>query len=174
MKLNRTTTTIVVLGIAFAAWLAVDAMSGNRAAVARSVERPLPDDTRADTLAREIARLHERLAPNAAPLQSGRNLFQFAVALPRQQAAAAAPALSEAAPVAPLPPPPPPFRLIGIAEESDGAAAVRTAIVSSPGQLFTVKQGENVTPRYRVTRVGADAVELQNLIDHSVLRLALK
>jgi hypothetical protein len=174
MKWNALTTTLVVLGTAFAAWLVVDAMSGSRDAALRSAAPAAPADVRADALAHEIARLHERLAPSAAPLQAGRNLFQFTAANPRHEAPAGKPALSEAAPVAPLPSPPPPFKLIGVAEDKDGSATVRTAIVSSPGQLFTVKQGQNVTPRFLVTRIGADTVELQDLVDHSTLRLALK
>jgi hypothetical protein len=173
MRLNGTTV-LVVLGTAFAAWLAADAMSGNRDAASRSAERQSPFDARGAALASEIARLHERLAPTATPLESGRNLFQFTAARPRREAPAARPALSEAAPVAPLPSPPPPFKLIGIAEDAGASGPIRTAIVSSPGQLFTVKEGENVTPRYRVTRIAADVVELQDLIDHSTLRLALK
>ena len=60
MKVNGTTA-LVVLGAAFAVWLAADAMSGNRDAALRSIERQPALDARGDVLAKEIARLHERL-----------------------------------------------------------------------------------------------------------------
>ena len=37
-----------------------------------------------------------------------------------------------------------------------------------------VKEGETVTPRYRVAKISADVVELTDVIDDSTLRLALK
>ena len=173
MKLNGTMT-VVVLGGAFAAWLAVDAMSGTRDAASRSAERAVPVDARGEALASELARLQERLAPSATPLQPGRNLFHFTSPRPRRDAVAARPALTEALPIAPAAAPPPPFKLIGIAEDAGADGPIRTAIVSGPGQLFLVKEGQNVTLRYKVTKIGADIVELQDLGDHSTLRLALK
>ena len=71
-------------------------------------------------------------------------------------------------------PPPPPFKLIGIAEDAGADGPIRTAIVSGPGQLFMVKEGQNVTLRYSVTKIAADVVELRDPGDHSTLRLALK
>ncbi len=53
-------------------------------------------------------------------------------------------------------------------------APVRTAIVSAPGQLFLVKEGQNVTLRYRVAKISADVVELTDLGNGATLRLALK
>jgi hypothetical protein len=173
MKLNGTMT-VVVIGGAFAAWLAADAMSGTRDTASRSAERAVPVDARGEALAGEVARLHERLAPNATPLQPGRNLFQFTAPKPRRDMVPVRPALTEAAPIAPAAAPPPPFKLIGIAEDAGADGPIRTAIVSAPGQLFMVKEGQNVTLRYKVTRIAADVVELQDLGDHSTLRLALK
>ena len=42
---------------------------------------------------------------------------------------------------------------------------MRTAIISGDGQLFMVKEGEKVTPRYRVAKISADVVELLDLDD---------
>ena len=61
-----------------------------------------------------------------------------------------------------------------MAEDAGPAGPVRTAIVSGPGQLFLVKEGQNVTLRYRVIKIAADVVELQDLGDKTTLRLALK
>src|SRR5207247_2811377 len=121
-------------------------------------------------LAAEIARLHERLRPGDTPLQS-RDLFRYS-------------ARSAARRSEPTPPPPvvqeipqatvSPLRLVGIAEDSGDAHAMRTAIISGFGDLFLVKEGETVTLRYRVARISSDAVELIDLDDNTPLRLALR
>jgi len=172
MKLNAAMTIVVVGGLAV--WLAADALTGTRDAVLRTPERASPIDARAQELAGEVARLHERLGPVSTPLQPGRNLFSFNVPRPRPEPVVK-PVLSESLPVAPVVPPPPPFKLAGIAEDRGPDGPIRTAIISAPGQgPFLVKEGQNVTARYKVTRIAADVVELQDLGDHSVLRLALK
>jgi hypothetical protein len=160
---KRTVLLVLVLG-ALAAWLAAASTS----AVRRTppfVAKPSAIDRRGAALAAEIERLHERLRPTAAP-EYNRNLFQFA---PR----AVAPLPIVAPPVAPLAPPPPvepPFKLIGIAEDS----GTRTAILSSPAQLLMVKEGDPVASKYRVRGISADAIELSDTTDGSVLRLSLK
>jgi hypothetical protein len=172
MNLKRTAT-IVVVGGALLAWLAGAATSN------RPIE-PLPIvtvpaiDISGEALEKEIARLHERLRPSAAPSQSGRNLFSFRASHARAVAAPLAephPALVEAPP---LPAPLPPLKLAGVAEDPGTDGPARTAIITGDGQLFTVKEGENVTTRYRVVRISADVVELLDLTDNSVRRLALR
>ena len=169
----KRTATIVVVGGALLAWLAGAATSN------RPIEPPpviaIPTiDNSGVALEKEIARLHERLRPTATPAQSNRNLFSFrsapvrAVPAPSAPSAPAAPALVEA------PPLPPPLPLVGIAEDPGADGPARTAIVVGDGQLYTVKEGENVTARYRVTRISADVVELLDLNDNSLRRLALR
>ena len=51
---------------------------------------------------------------------------------------------------------------------------MRSAIVSAPGQLFIVKEGEAVTMRYKVAKISSTVVELTDVVDGSALRLALK
>lgn len=174
MNLKRTAT-IVVVGGALAAWLAAAATSGvhDTAAIGAIVQRT-PIEARGAALAMEIARLHERLRPVSSPRHSGRNLFQFSAPRPRAASApppAARAALSEAAPLAP---PPPAFKLSGIAEDPGPDGPVRTAIISSPPQLFLVKEGEMVTARYRVSRISVDVVELVDVSTNVSLRLAMK
>jgi hypothetical protein len=70
------------------------------------------------------------------------------------------------------------LKLIGVAEDTASGGLIRTAIISAPGQVFVVKEGERVTSRYLVARVSADVVELEDL-EHggdraSFRRLALK
>ena len=166
-------TAAIVLGAgAVAAWLQGAATS----------RRPLPDpitphaatiDVRGEELAKEIARLHERLRPTATPHTPGRNLFAFRTA-PAIVAAVPIPraALTEA-PIAPAAAQPA-LKLSGIAEDPGADGPIRQAVISGGGQLFIVKEGELVTPRYRVEKISSDVVELTDLVDGSTRRLALR
>ena len=169
----KRTLTLVAAGGAAIAWLAGAATSNREIPPPIILPHPTIDAQSAD-LAKEIARLHDRLRPDAPPRQPARNLFAFHTPPRRIVAPIAptpAPAVSEAAP-ATLPQPP--LQLAGIAEDAGPDGPVRTAIISTPGQLFLVKAGDPVTSRYRVARVAADVVELTDAIDGSTRRLALK
>jgi hypothetical protein len=164
--------TIVVVGGALAAWLAAAATSGNRGVAPPLVVEAPAVDAHGAELAAEVARLHDRLRPDAVPKHT-RNLFAFAIQKPRPAVVVAppAPALTEAprSPVAP-----PPLKLVGVAEDAGPNGPERTAIISGFGQLFLAKEGQNVTLRYRVAKVSADVVELADADDGTTLRLALK
>src|SRR4051794_17465378 len=174
MNLKRTTT-IAVVGAVLIAWLA-GAMTSNHTIPSVTIAPPSPIEKRGAELASEIERLHERLAPGATPRSPSRNLFAFqaaarpAPALP-PPVAAPRPALSE---LAPAPMAQPSLKLSGVAEDDGAEGPVRIAFISGEGQLFMVKEGENVTPRYRVAKISADVVELTDVIDNSVRRLALR
>ena len=125
-------------------------------------------------LAAEVARLHERLRPTTPPQQPTRNLVQFHA--PRAVRGVAPQPVEPGAAVTTSPPPAaaPAMKLIGIAEDSGAGGVIRTAIIAGAGELFLVKEGEAVTPRYRVGRISSDAVELTDLDHSTTLRLALK
>jgi hypothetical protein len=171
MNLKRTTT-IAVVGAALIAWLA-GAATSNHAIPPPALVRQTAIEKRGAELASEIERLHQRLAPATAPRSPARNLFAF-----RAAARAAAPVVVQAPPaiteLRPAPVSLPPLKLAGIAEDPGADGPVRTAIISSDGQLFMVKEGETVTPRYRVAKISAEVVELTDVIDNSVRRLALR
>jgi hypothetical protein len=171
MNLKRTAT-IVVVGGALLAWLAGAATSNREAGLAPIVQTA-PIDVHSAELASEIARLHERLRPSASPRQPERNLFAFRAApvraMPPPPPPAPKAALTEAAPLAQ-----PSLKLAGIAEDPGPDGPVRTAIISGEGQLFMVKEGETVAVRYRVARISADVVELVDVNDNSIRRLALR
>ena len=171
MNLKRTAT-IVVGGAAVGAWLAGAATSNHR--IPDTTIAPTPAiDLRGEALATEIARLQERLRPASQPRQPGRNLFAFRArrAQPVQPMLASpavmAPALPAAAAL-------PSLKLAGIAEDEGPQGPVRTAIISGEGQLYLVKEGDEVTPRYRVGKIAADVVELVDVGDNTVRRLALR
>ena len=169
----KRTATIVVVGGALLAWLAGAATSNRAIEPAPVISIPAIDNSGV-ALEKEIARLHERLRPTATPAQSNRNLFSFRSAPVRAVPAPSAPTAPALVEAPPLPPPLPPLKLVGVAEDPGADGPVRTAILVGDGQLFTVKEGENVTARYRVSRISTDVVELLDLNDNSLRRLALR
>jgi hypothetical protein len=164
---------IVLCGGALAAWLARAATSSRDLPAARA-SRPSSLDARGTQLTAEIARLNDRIGPTVAPSRPARNLFTFREAIAAPSAPLVAPPVRPPAAVsAPLAAPA--LKLAGIGEDAapDGGI-VRTAFISGEGQLFVVRPGDNVTPRYRVVKVGADAVELLDLGDGTTRRLVWK
>src|SRR5438309_51218 len=158
MNLKRIAT-FGIVGGALAAWLAAAATSCTRENTAPLIFESPAIDTRGAELASEIRRLHARLHPDATPREPGRNLFAFGAPMQRtpppvESNAAVSTEAAPAAPAAPL------LRLSGLAEDlgADGSI-VRTAIISSEGQLFLAKEGDAVTARYRIAKISADVVE---------------
>ena len=69
----------------------------------------------------------------------------------------------------------PMLTLMGIAQETLPQGVRRTAIIGGDGDtLFMVTEGQAVGDRYKVTRIGADAVELEDLLTKAYRRLALR
>src|SRR5437763_8664689 len=130
MNVKRTAT-LVVVGVPAAAWLYAATSSGTPREIALPIERAASVDARSGALASEIARLHERLRPDATPHQPGRNLFVFTASRQKPVTVAPKAALSETI-ATPIAEPPPPFKLIGVAEDTGPDGPVRTAIVSAP------------------------------------------
>jgi hypothetical protein len=131
-----------------------------------------PIELRGAELAAEIARLHERLRPTAAPLQA-RDLFRYSgrrTTTPAFSVPTPPSVLESTAPGVP----PPAFALVGLAEDAGPDGPIRTAIISGAGELFLVKEGEAVTTRYRVVTISSGVVELGDVTDGTTLRLALK
>jgi len=176
MNLKRTAT-LSLAGGAVAAWLASAATSNRRTAALDAIFVPPSVDARGDALAVQIARLHDRLRPDAPQRQPSRNLFEFSAArsrTPSTLAPAPKAVLTEAPAPVPVARPAAPLKLSGIAEDPAEAGPVRTAIITGLGQVFLVKVGDGVTGRYRVSRITADVVELTDTTDSTTLRLALK
>jgi hypothetical protein len=194
MSLKRTTI-IFVGGVALAAWFSA-AMTPGRAPAASADIRPAPIDARGAMLSGEIARLRERLRPDAAPRKASRNPFVFRSSPSSSSlssksraesgssggtAGAVAPSAKDAS-AALLDGPRLRLSLAGVAEDPDpaGGAPVRTAIIAANGQVFLVKEGGMVTDRgvedvqYQVRTISADSAELVDPRDNTVHRLALK
>jgi len=147
-------------------------------------EAPVPRPPRAtaattpDALAIEVqsqaARLHTMMAQAPSPDPNPRNPFAFGGREPR-----GAPPMVHAAvadePAAPLPPPLPALILMGVAEDTTPAGPRRTAVIGGDGDtIYMVGEGDAVGDRYRVRKIGADAVELEDVVTKAYRRLALR
>jgi len=131
-----------------------------------------------DVLAIEVqsqaGRLQALMAQAPSPDAHPRNPFSFGVRASRAAAPAAPAPVQEYAP-APLPPPLPALILMGVAEETTPSGPRRTVVIGGDGDtIYMVGEGDAVGDRYRVTRIGADAVELEDIVTKAYRRLALR
>jgi len=148
--------------------------------------RPPGPDALAAQVSMQAARLHERMAQAPRPGANIRNPFTFSTtpaARPVPETIRAAVAADEPAP--PAAPPQPALTLMGVAEEATAAGAKRTAVIGlrqaqadpaagDADAIVMVVEGDLVGDRYRVTKIGADAVELEDLVTKGYRRLALR
>jgi len=133
----------------------------------------------ADAIATEVrsqaARLRTRMAQAPVPDLNSRNPFAFGAAPRRTRPDAAivhaAVVAEEPAPVVP----PPALILMGVAEDSSPAGPRRTAIIGGDADaLYMVTEGDSVAGRYKVMKIGVDAVELEDTATHGYRRLAMR
>jgi Tfp pilus assembly protein PilP len=132
----------------------------------------------------QAAKLHARMAQAPVPAQSLRNPFSFGMSRAARTPSAAAmfgnagtvhAAVASDAPSTPFTAPLPVLTLMGVAEESAGNAVRRTAVVGGDRDtVYMVVEGQPVGDRYRVTKIGADAVELEDLLTHGYRRIAMR
>jgi hypothetical protein len=173
---------IVTGGALLVAWFAVAGSAPEQDAApvrdrAQSTATSGPGSLAAE-VEQQAVRLRERLAQAPLPDVQPRNPFSFAPArAPRRLASApsgtvqAATVTSEAPPVAP----PPPLALMGIAEEPSFEGTHRTAVIGGANDaVYIVMEGQTFAERYKVTAIGADAVELQDTVTGGLRRLALR
>ena len=161
----------LVGGILLAAWLASAAgvtFRPRAVPLPRQSQQAVQLDAVASDVQAQASRLRHRLASAPALQAPTRNPFAFDV--------------RESPPPPPPKPPtePPPFIqrliaepdlvLLGVAEEAN----VRTALIGSGDELLMVTEGQTVVGRYRVGKVGPDAVELIDLGTGATRRLLLK
>jgi len=137
-------------------------------------QRPAGPDALAQEVSAQAARLRERMAQAPVPGVNPRNPFAFS----SHAAPVVAPAVHAA--VAGDPPPlstqsPPALSLLGVAEETTATGPRRTAVIGGDGDtLYMVGEGDAVGDRYRVRKIGADAIELEDLLTKGYRRLALR
>ena len=159
--------------------LAAANMPSGEPSPAERAARPAPAGPAAlaGEVSAQAARLQKRMAQAPVPDSSVRNPFAFGIP-PRRAESNSGMARAAAAPEeppAPYVPPLPALTLMGIAEEASGAGPKRTAVISGDGDaIYMVEEGQPVGTRYRVTKIGADAVELEDLLTKGYRRIALR
>ncbi len=134
-------------------------------------------DSIADDVQSQAARLHARMADAPVPAAAVRNPFAFGVTSRASHPAPRAEMVQAAVANEPVPaqPPQPALVLMGIAEETTASGPRRTAIIGGDGDaIFMVAEGESVAGRYKVTKIGADAVELEDQTTKAFRRIALR
>jgi hypothetical protein len=175
---NGRTVLYVAGGGLLVAWLAAANMPSPNADRARERAQPA-DPVPAAAIAAEVqsqaARLQARMARAPVPEGHPRNPFSFG-ATPRLVPAAQPEVRAAVVDDGPaLVPPPPALTLMGIAEEHVIGGFRRTAVIGGDGNdIFMVTEGDPVGERYKVTKIGADAVELEDLVNKGYRRLALR
>jgi hypothetical protein len=135
--------------------------------------------TSAGTIARdmqtEAARLQERLRKAPAPDSNPRNPFAFGADRSQRPASGIVHATVADTPDVAAAPPIPSLSLIGMAEDSTSKGTRRTAVLSGDGDaVYFVAEGDTLIGRYRVTKIGADAIELSDLQSGGIRRLSMK
>jgi hypothetical protein len=143
---------------------------------------PISPDAIAAQVQTEAARLHARMAEPPAPSAAVRNPFAFGTAnAPGTRRALSAehgaplPGVVQAAVASDAPPAAPALLLMGIAEETTATGTHRTAIVGDAAEtIYMVVEGDSLAGRYKVTKIGADAIELEDSATKGIRRLALR
>jgi hypothetical protein len=134
---------------------------------------PPPDAVALDVQS-QATRLHALMAQAPTPDPNPRNPFSFGAA-PRASRVPPAPVQPAVETAVPLPPPLPALILMGVAEETTAAGPRRTAVIGGDGDtIYMVREGDAVGDRYRVNKIGADAVELEDVVTKGYRRLALR
>jgi Tfp pilus assembly protein PilP len=134
----------------------------------------------AESLAVEVrsqaARLHARMAQAPVPGPNHRNPFSFELAPRVARPASSGMVHAAVAEDAVIPAPAlPALMLMGIAEETTAAGPRRTAVIGGDGDtIYMVLEGQLLGWRYKVTKIGADAVELEDLLTHGYRRIAMR
>jgi len=176
----RRATAYIGLGSVLVAWLAgAAALTSGPSGAPEPPARAQVSATQAiaDEVQHQASRLRSRLATAPSPREPFRNPFTFAPRAARPSGPSRPPAATET--TAPDPPAgraaEPPLQLVGMAERQTPAGLVRTAMITSDSdELFMLVEGDTLGGRYRVRAVGAEGVELTDLVTGAARRLTLR
>jgi hypothetical protein len=171
-SLIRGLVAVAIVG-AVAAWVLAAAGEAPALPDAPDLRQAEADAERAAVVEASVARLRARLADMPARPEGTRNPFRFEPRARQSRShvsrTVAPDTVAHAAPVAR-----PELRLIGMAEDSHDGTTERTAVVSGLNQVYLVKEGEQIAMRFLVKRVGADAIEVEDLSDGTPITLGLR
>ncbi len=162
-------------GGVLATWLAVTPNQGVPSSTTPAAQRPAEarEASEADWKA-QADRLRTRTAA-VTPRGSARNPFRFIA--PRTDAdggdrAGSRPSAAVLEPTLPSAPSLPSLTLSGVAEKVTPGGLVRTAVITSDGQIYLVGEGDSVGGRYTVVAIDREAVILRDT-ESAELRLSL-
>jgi hypothetical protein len=138
----------------------------------RAARAPVPAVAAPDLT---VERLHRAIDAQAAFSPPTRNPFRFggsrqAEGAGQSRSARAPLPPPDGLPVLPLPLAQPPLRLLGLITLTDGT---RVAVVSVGTDLVMARVGEVLAGRFRVDRIGEEAVDLTDAVGERPMRLAL-
>lgn len=141
-----------------------------------TLERPVPGpDAIARDVQKDTARLRIQMQQAPVPGTNPRNPFAFGDVRPARPPAAAmvhatvADAPGSAAAAIPQ------LALVGMAEDPSATGVRRTAVLAGTGDaVYFVTEGETVLGRYRVSKIDADVIELEDLQTHGARRLTMR
>jgi hypothetical protein len=146
-------------------------MPGQESQTLHERDLRLAATTGTESLAVEVrsqaARLHSRMAQAPVPAANPRNPFSPGAA-PRVNARVRA--SRRRAGRRRLHAPPPAFTLMGIAGGDGTRRPAPTAVIGGEGDDPHGVEGQTIGDRYKVTKIGADAVELEDLQTHGYRR----
>jgi hypothetical protein len=174
--MNASRAALMVVGVNLVAVWAAAAAGGRAATTAASAA---PAEVVADAAVGEVSAsllaAAERLEAHARrdvvpamvrdPFRFGSEARPSARRPPRPGPSEPVAAAAEPAePATPLAEPEPDIVLQGMAESGKGEAVVRTAILSAGGELVLASLGTKVAGRYEVVALGAESVELEDVV----------
>jgi hypothetical protein len=167
----------VGLALVLVAWLAT--ASGVSVAPRPPQPQPAaaisPTQALADDVQAQASRLRERMSTAPVPRTPTRNPFAFAPASAFKRAERSAVASTMPVETAGAIPSEPPLQLVGVAERQTATGVVRTALITADSdELFMLVAGETLGGRYKVSDVGAQAVELADVVSGATRRLVLR
>ncbi len=190
---NRTTAMVAIALMVIAAFMIVRAWSGGGRPAAAANPTPVQPEasaTPAPARGRRAAHGSRSAARNAPPGSAftldprlrldllklseeteykgaGRNIFRAEVEIPKPVESPIKKAATAPPPPAPTgPPPPPPINLkfVGFAS---GSGEPTRVFLTQGDDIFVAAQGEIVNRRYKVMRINANSVEIEDVLSNS-------
>jgi len=168
MTAGRALGLLVVLAAA-GSWVASGFLARRPAPVPADEPLPVSQTEVSRATARLVLGVRGLTSPkaHAAYTPPARNPFQFGTSPtpPAQPGPSARPssAMTASSTAPNTPPERPPMQLSGVAEDPGPSGPVRRAVITAAGELFVVATGDLVLGRFRVARIDAEAVELEDL-----------
>jgi len=147
---------VVFLAVNFRGFFGGSAPSAPASATASSARTSKPESRIPDA---DLRLQSLEPSPETTVGEIGRNIFEYGHR-PAPPGPVAQVKQEDTAPPPP-PPPPPPVRFYGFAEGS--ASGNRRVFLTDGEGVFVAKQGDVILRRYRLTRIGNDSIDIEEI-----------